>query len=44
MCRSFKIVARLVFARMRALRREALLHFWHKTSLELYKYLMYERL
>ena len=40
MCRSFRIVARLIFKRMKQLLTPALVYFWHKTTLELYKYLV----
>ena len=42
--RSFRIVARLVFQRIKALHKEALIHFWHKTTLELFNYLTFKRL
>ena len=40
MCRSFRIVARLIFKRMKQLLTPALVYFWRKTTLKLYKYLV----
>ena len=37
-------MARLIFKRMRQLLPAALVHFWHKTTLELYKYLVFKGL
>ena len=37
-------MARLIFKRMKQLLTPALVHFWHKVALELYKYLVFQGL
>ena len=38
------IVASLIFKRKKKLLTPALIHFWHKIALELYKYLVFQGL
>ena len=44
LCSDFRVVARLIFQRMKELKQSAIQHFWSKTTLELYKYLTLRRL
>ena len=37
-------MARLIFKRMKQLLTPAMIHFWHKITLELYKYLVFKGL
>lgn len=42
--RSFKEVSKLVNARLKAMDGTAFIRMWHKTTLELFKYLSFELL
>ena len=44
MSRNFRVVSRLIFERMKQLKRAVIVHFWHKITLELCKYLVLRRL